>query len=261
MVDIDTMPPSGAQGVPMKLIHSVSFFRHEASSYESERCGDARGVFFDNFVRALLPAHKAVWGETAELVVHHDDRVRTLPSFKTLQEAAGLKLVRLVGCGKAVTLCGAMLWRLRPLYEKGVDWVVCRDLDSLPMQRDRSMVEEAMAAGALCHAILDSESHSGPLMGGMTAFHAETWRTMVPKLPTFEELEFNSHGSDQRYLNSVIWPRIAGKTFIHQRRDDVAYPLAMKTARVHPQTTDLDKIVRHIGAGYDVERALKVLGV
>lgn len=245
----------------MKIIHSLSFFRHEASSYEGERCGDARGIFFDNFVRPLLLAHKAVWGGRADLVVHHDDRVKALPSFRLLEAAQAVGEVRLIDCGKAVTLCGSMLWRLRPLYAKDVDWVVCRDLDSLPMHRDRSMVEEAIAGGALCHAILDSESHGGPLMGGMTAFHADTWRTMVPKLPTFEELEFNTHGSDQRYLNACIWPRIAGRTMIHQRRDDVAYPLAMKTLRVHPQVTDLDKIVRHIGAGYSVDRALAVLAV
>jgi hypothetical protein len=243
----------------VRIIHSIAFFRHASSAYEGERCGDARGVFFDNFVRVLIPAHKAVWGSRAELVVHHDDRVRDLPSFALLVKAAGAGELRLVACGEAKTLTGAMLWRLRPLYEKGVDWVVCRDLDSLPMHRDRSMVEEAIAAGALCHAILDSESHGGPLMGGMTAFQAETWRTMVPILPTFEEAEFNIHGSDQRYLNSCIWPRIAAKTFIHQRRDDVAYPMAMQTARTHPQVTDLDKIVRHIGAGYDCERALKAL--
>ena len=243
----------------MKIIHSIAFFRHEASSYEGERCGDARGIFFDNFVRPLLLAHKAVWGGRADLVVHHDDRVKTLPSFKLLEAAQAAGEVRLVDCGKAVTLCGAMLWRLRPLYEKGVDWVVCRDLDSLPMHRDRSMVEEAIASGCLAHVIHDSESHSG-LMGGMSSFHAETWRTMIPQLPKFEELEFNVHGSDQRYLNACIWPRIAGRTFVHQRRDDVLHSLAMKTARVHPQVTPLDKCSNHVGGCYDVSKAMAVLG-
>ncbi len=245
----------------MKLIHSLSFFRSDRSAYESERCGDARGIFFDNFIRVLLPAHKAVWGTDAELVVHHDDRVLELPSFRLLTKASEAGDVRLVFCGKVETLCGAMLWRLRPIYELGVDWVICRDVDSLPMHRDRKMVEEAIAAGALCHAMMDSESHSGPLMGGMTAFHADTFRTMVPKLPLFSEEEFDIHGSDQRYLNAVVWPKIAGKTFIHQRREDVIYPQAMETRRVHPQTTDLDRVVRHLGAGYDCERALAVLGL
>lgn len=246
-------------GASVKIIHSLAFFRSQHSAYESERCGVARGIFFDNFVKPLLAAHRAVWGKDAELVVHHDNRAMELPSFRLLTSASERGELRLVFCGEAVTLCGAMMWRLRPIYEEGVDWVVCRDLDSLPMHRDRSMIEEAMAAGADAHAILDSESHSGPMMGGMTSWRAAAFRSVVPSLPRFEEETFNNHGSDQRWLNGTLWPHVANKTFIHQRRSDIQYPQAMRTARVHPQTTPLDHVVRHIGAGYAVDRALEVL--
>ena len=46
---------------------------------------------------------------------------------------------------------------------------------------------------------------------------------------------------------------------IHQRRDDVTHSLAMKTLRVHPQVTDLDKCSNHVGGCFDVDRALVVL--
>lgn len=244
----------------MKIIHSVAFFRSDASAYESERCGVARGIFFDNYVRTLIPAHRIVWGKDAELWVHHDERVRSLPQWEHLLAAQDGGYVKLVPCGEAVTLTGSMLWRLRPIYAEGVDWVICRDLDSLPMHRDRLMVEEAIKAGAACHVVHDSESHSG-MMGGTSSFHAETFRSIVPKLPSFEEPEFNRHGADQLYLNSVVLPKLMNKTFIHQRRSDVPYPQAMQTKRVLPQVTDLDKASNHLGGCFDVERALAVMGL
>ena len=244
-------------GAFMKIVHSVAFFRHEASAYESERCGVARGIFFNNYIAPLILAHREVW-KGCELRVHHDERVKELASWPLLVEAAKGGDVKLVPCGEAPTLCGGMLWRLRPLYEEGAEWVVCRDVDALPMHRDRKMVEEAIASGAVCHAVLDSESHSG-LMGGMVAFHAPTFRSIVPRLPEFETPEFNQHGSDQRWLNSVIWPAVVDRTFIHQRRADIAYPQAMRTARVAPKETPLDNCANHLGGCFDVERALVVL--
>ena len=164
-----------------------------------------------------------------------------------------------------------MLWRLNPLFDNttATEWIICRDIDSLPMHRDRVMVEEAMQEKATAHAILDSESHSGPLMGGMTAFYAPRLKEAC-KLGSFvtlddflatakREINFDQHGADQRFLNTVVWPHVYQKTVIHQRREDVAYPKALVTKPVAPQTTELDKVVRHIGAGYPRERADEVL--
>ena len=227
-------------------VHSIAFFKHEASAYESERAGVARGIFFHNFVKPLILAHRIVW-DGWMLRVHHDDAVTSTACFQMLAAAEKRGDLQLVNCGKAVTLTGSMLWRLRPCYDEGVEWVVCRDLDSLPMHRDRLMVEQAIASGAKVHAILDSESHSGPLMGGMTAFHAPTFRSIVPTLPAFNEASFNALGADQRWLNGTLWPSLMSQAFIHQRRTDIAYPQAMRTARVLPQVTPLDKCANHVG--------------
>lgn len=243
----------------MKRIYSTAFFRHDASGYESERAGVARGVFFQNFIEPLLAAFAAVWSGW-ELWMYHDDRVMQLPCWATLTRAAKSGRVTLIHQGVAETLCGSMLWRLNPLSHPDVEWVVCRDVDSLPMHRERLMVEEAIASGAAAHAILDSESHGGPLMGGMTAYHGPTWREVVaPKWSVPSDIDLNQHGADQRVLKRVAWPILQSRTLVHQRRPDVMYPSAMSTRPVAPQTTPLDHVVRHIGAGYDVVRAMEVL--
>jgi hypothetical protein len=158
--------------------------------------------------------------------------------------------------GESMALCRSMLWRIEPLKDARVEWVVCRDVDSLPMHRDRKMVEAAIAAGAKTHLLLDSESHSG-LMGGMSSFHVDTWKHFATS--TYAGIDMDKHGADQHYLNREIWPHVKAQTLIHQRRRDIQYPDVMKTLPVAPQETPLDKVVRHVGAGFDRVKALEVM--
>lgn len=246
-------------------IVSYSFFRHDASGYESANAGVARGIFFLNFIRCLVRAHHAVW-DGWELRIHHDDRVREFPCFRDLQRMQEAGLLRLVDCGKAETLCGSMLWRMKPLFDEQADYVVCRDVDSLPMPRDKAMVIDWINSGADAHAILDSESHSGPFMGGMSAFDADTFVpnsecgdfSMLMKLAVVHGIDMNRHGADQLLLNRGIWPRLKGSTLIHQKRQDIGYPEAFDTRPVAPKIHPLDRLV-HIGAAFDVEKALEIL--
>lgn len=249
----------------MKRVHSVAFFRNDASAYEGERCGTARGVFFVNFLRTLVRAHHAVFPDW-ELRIHHDDRVRAFPEFAALERMRAAGLLTLAAMGEAATLCGAMLWRLSPLWDEDVEIVMCRDLDSLPMHRDRKMVEEAMASGAVVHAILDSESHCGPYMGGTIAIRAAAFRDAFPRCRNLGDFiaahrvcDLTRLGDDQRVLNAALTHPFLKRTFVHQRRRDIMYPEAMATRPVAPQETELDKVVRHVGAGYDVEKALAVI--
>lgn len=240
-------------------VYSLAFFRSDASGYESERAGTSRGIFFQNFIPSVIRAFRVVWGGW-ELRIHHDERVKDRECWPLLDRCARAGLLKLVPMGEAKELCSAMLWRLKPLQDPDLDradWVVCRDVDSLPMHRDRKMVEQAIQMGAIAHAILDSESHSGPLMGGMTAFRRTTCELFSADLR--DGIDMDKHGADQRYLNREIWPHVKAKTLIHQRRRDIQYPDAMKTLPVAPQETELDKVVRHVGAGYPRELADKVL--
>ena len=246
-------------------IVSTAFFRHEASGYESENAGVARGIFFVNYLRCVVRAHWLVWGPEWQLRIHHDDRIKAFPYFKALKAMDGRGLIKLVDCGKAETLCGSMLWRMKPLWENETDVLVCRDLDSLPMPRDFRMVHEFAMSGAIAHAVLDSESHSGPLMGGMCAFLAPSVRVATPFVQSYEQLlqrvadvNLNRHGADQVVLNREFWPAVKERALIHQKRNDIAYPEAQETRRVAPKLHPLDNIV-HMGAAFDVEKALDIM--
>lgn len=238
----------------MKRIYSLSYFVHPASGYESPQAGTSRGIFFSNFLPTMLRAALAVW-KGWEIRIHHDAAVVTRPHWPLVSALADAGRITLVPMGSAKGYCSSMLWRILPCVSDGDAIVVCRDIDSLPMERDRLMVEQAFDLGAEAHAVLDSESHSGPLMGGMTAYRHD----FAPYPLDDPEIDFNRHGADQKWLNKHVWPVVRAKTVVHQRRRDIMYNAAMKTFPVAPQLTPLDKVVRHIGAGYDREIAAAVL--
>jgi hypothetical protein len=236
----------------MRIAHSVSFFRHTASHYEHPNCGESQGKFFANYIPTLLAAHEIAFPGW-DLVVHHDDAVRELPAFATLERYLSRGWLKLVPMGKAETLCGSMLWRMSAM--KSHDYVVCRDIDSLPCERDFAMVSDFIRSGLDVHAILDSESHSGPLMGGMTAYRSAAVWPIWQTLGVDQRLDMNQHGADQIRLNRELWPHFKSRTMIHQTRIDVMCPEAQTSAPTRLAQTPLDKVVRHIGGAYDVEKA------
>src|SRR3990167_5605045 len=171
------------------IVHSVSFFRNDASGYESERAGEARGIFFINFIRCLVRAHFAVFKDW-RLVIHHDDRVTEFPYFDVLRRMCSANMLDLVFMGTSRKLCESMMWRMNPLFSAeyaDAEYVVCRDVDSLPMHRDRKMLDEAFAAGAAAHIVHDSESHCG-MMGGMSAFNRKKFRERFPGVTSVDQL-------------------------------------------------------------------------
>lgn len=240
---------------------SYSYFRHDASGYESENAGTSRGKFFTNFLPALVRAHAVCW-KGWELRIHHDDRVRDIPYFKVLQRLEKHGLLRLLYQGQAQTLCGSMLWRLSPLFDFDVDYLVCRDIDSLPMPRDRGMVEEFIKIGATLHTINDSISHSG-VMGGTCAFDVRKFRDRFQCKSLSElisrgeglQIDYNKHGGDQLLLNGYVAPNICTDLLVHSMRNSVG--LARATLPVHLRGTDADILFNHVGGAGDVDRAVR----
>lgn len=123
------------------------------------------------------------------------------------------QLCKVVLCDPA-PLTQAMLWRLKPLYMNDVERVICRDLDSPLTLREAKCVKTWCESSKAAHAITDSISHNIPLLGGMVGFTSRHW-TERTGTNTWEQL-FQSapynwalKGSDQQYLNHVIYPKFA----------------------------------------------------
>lgn len=167
----------------------------------------------DQHLPVLVRAHHALFPGW-ELRIHHDEALYTSNYGAVLKGLERQGLVKLVyvpsnpNDGK----CKKMLWRLLPLWDEDVDYVFCRDVDSLPTWRERCADEEFIASGCAAGVIHDDPMHSH-LMGGLCHFDARMFRKIVD-LP-FDQFiktvnldgtvrDWHKHGSDQDFLNKYV---------------------------------------------------------
>lgn len=210
----------------MKRVVSYSFFRNDNSAYEHPNCGEARGKVFLNYIRLIVRAHHCIW-PLWTLRFHHDDRVMEFPYFKAMRRMEEVGLLELRYFGKSKTLCGegGMLERMKPAFDPDVEYFICRDIDSIPLPRDRRAVEEFIASGKAVHVIHgESSSHAG-IMGGTFGAHAarfrkltrcDTFHDMIGKGSFAEGESWNKHGGDQHHLARNLWPWFHRDLLLHE---------------------------------------------
>lgn len=102
-----------------------------------------------------------------------------------------------------------MLWRMLPIWENDVNYVFCRDLDSILTPRQMKFVLAFLKSNYNIHNILDNPSHAG-LMGGMCGFKAEyirnkysTFASMIKSYNTDVSFWSNKN-TDQLFLNNML---------------------------------------------------------
>lgn len=133
-------------------------------------------------------------------------------------------LIKINFCDEA-PLCLAMLWRLKPVFiYDHPDWrythVLCRDVDSISTYREAQAVQQWIEEDKTIHCITDSISHNIPMMGGMigfrpahlsSRFNTNKWEDLIK----LSKHDFNRKGTDQDFLNSVIYPKCAESATEH----------------------------------------------
>lgn len=117
--------------------------------------------------------------------------------------------------------CMMMLWRMLPIYDGGVNYVFCRDADSVLTPRQLQCTLEFIRQNKAAHGIQDNPAHDIPLMGGMCGFRCADFKSLT-KSNSMEMLlnkpktyDWNVHGADQCFLVDFVWPRVAGSATIH----------------------------------------------
>lgn len=124
-------------------------------------------------------------------------------------------------------LCKAMLLRMSPAFQHGSDFVFCRDLDSIPMPRDRACCDEFIRVSKErrlgVHTIHDSEYHIG-IMGGLCGFNTKILRE-VTGWSSLEDLfaaagytdnQWAQKGADQLALNKLLLRASGPRLFEHR---------------------------------------------
>ncbi len=194
---------------------SYAYFRNPNSVYEKEKGNSAKQ--FEQFLPLLIRAHHLIWGGF-DLLIHHDEEVKSLPYWPALDRMVGAGLLKLVPCGNAERLCEAMLWRLKPVWA-GYDVVVCRDIDAIPAPFDRRIVDEWLDSRKAVGVVHWCAAHSG-VMGGTLSVRSKrfaellgyaSWGSFI--LDNFW-CSLKAHGDDQHVLNR-LFPRFARETLVH----------------------------------------------
>lgn len=181
---------------------------------------------------------------------------------------------------KDAPLCMAMLWRLKPIFDKDEkgNWlythVLCRDIDSVCTYRDAQAVAQWIQEDKTIHCITDSVSHNIPMMGGMIGFRphyvterlgVKNWQQMV-NLGSFD---WNRKGTDQDFLNKYVYPKCSDSATEHfvkgmrhnlKEEDGRHYSIPDIEIGVDQLYKELDLVCGHIGsAGYYEIQMVKFL--
>lgn len=128
-------------------------------------------------------------------------------------------------------LCKSMLWRVATLFDYDhpvwrYSHVICRDLDSIATYREAQMVQQWVDEDRAIHCITDSVSHTIPMMGGMVGFRPgyvndllklntnpeAAWNKLLSFAP---DIDYSRKGSDQDFLNRIIYPKCANNATEH----------------------------------------------
>lgn len=128
-------------------------------------------------------------------------------------------------CPSDDKLCKKMLWRLKTVFMyEHPEWkfshILCRDVDSIPTYRGAQMVAEWIKEDRTMHCITDSISHNISAMGGLIGFRPgyladrlnlnttpeRMWDKLLSLAP---DINYNVKGSDQDFLNRIVYPKCA----------------------------------------------------
>jgi hypothetical protein len=162
-----------------------------------------RGIYFNFRMARLLYPEWTVWWH-----VEHDIYADLLPLLEHEIFESVHATVR-----DPAPKCESMMWRLRPLYYNTMDvtHVLSRDADAILTYKEAQAVQEWIDSGLGFHGITDDPAHSIPMMGGMTGFRVDHFKSTFPEYNTFEKLvegaDLKNHGTDQNLLMSRIFPK------------------------------------------------------
>lgn len=191
------------------------------------------GDRYRRYLPTAIRAHHALYAGWT-LRIHHD---RTLDSNyygKALRALASRGLVELVLVDGPVLKFKAMLWRLLPLWDKKVERFICRDVDTVPVVRERLAVEEWIKSDLAFHAISDrAVDHNWPTLGGMIGFLVKPSLSLLKNPTSFDDLLVNTvcwpdeiwsgkkrvsgcTENDQFFLGEHLWPVLKNNALEHR---------------------------------------------
>lgn len=114
-------------------------------------------------------------------------------------------------------LCKNMLWRMSYIFHPEVEYLFCRDADSLVTFREAQAVGQFIESDMIVHGLHDNPAHSLPLLGGMCGFKCQPLKEKYgsyKKMIQLSPVKIDKRGTDQDFLNRVVYSDFQDKALL-----------------------------------------------
>jgi hypothetical protein len=132
--------------------------------------------------------------------------------------ADGAKVIRMRRGGEHAVephqvLYQPTFWRFLPASDPEVELLLVRDTDSPVTPREVAAVHEWLASGKDFHIMRDHPKHEYPVLAGMWGCRTSCLRDMNDLVARWSRFDY--YGCDQKFLGTVVYPRVRSNTWIH----------------------------------------------
>jgi hypothetical protein len=122
-----------------------------------------------------------------------------------------------------------LFWRLLPVAEEGLDYVIVRDADSRLNVREKAAVDAWIASGLPFHLMRDHFNHRDFFLMGMSGFRGGSIPDMADRIARFAD--HAAKHDDTNLLSGELWPFMRDRCLVHS---SVPRPLGGEPFPPHP---------------------------
>lgn len=105
-------------------------------------------------------------------------------------------------------------WRMQAIFHSQHDFIVFRDVDSRPCDRELTAVNEWLKSSYPYHAMRDHNFHGRPLLAGLWGIKKEAYYSLR-NIPDFLSQNEDFYGIDQIALQMHVWPIARRQVMAH----------------------------------------------
>ena len=171
-----------------------------------------KSLSFETYISFLtidIRAYKSLyigWDIYLAIDVESYDKYRDLFDYLLYE-----KLIDKLDVFKTDLIGKSTLWRFNPITWS--EYLISRDVDSLPTYRERQCVEIWLNKDTMAHSINDNPAHTIPLLAGMVGFKKDTFNL---KLADNSNINYDNKGGDQDFLNAYVYPIVKDSIVEHR---------------------------------------------